>query len=672
MSNTAIPSLEDIVHQKRQREEERARPKFLSKAERAKLAIQRREQQVQEQRARLDTQRQALHLANGQTNNGRENDSSSTRSRSPAISEKTQSSHNITESETTTAASTESADDPDWTIKQRYMGIKPPVKKKRRNADKKFVFDWDTSDDTSASALPNDSHDQLGVFGRGKLGGFDETEIRKTQQHEALIQRLLKGSPEDQRRAHMLIEQQKRKTKKVDWDDVPWYQKPLEAMKPRDWRILKEDFGISVKGDNLPNPLRNWEESSLPEKVQATLKKVKYKEPSAIQRAAIPLLLQRNDIIGIAETGSGKTAAFVIPLVTHISRLPALDDTNMHLGPYAIILAPTRELAQQIQVEASKFSEPLGLRCVAVVGGHAFEEQSFQMSQGAHIVVATPGRLVDCLERRVFVLSQCYFVVMDEADRMVDMGFEEDVNKALTSLPPSGHDDDEAMVAGEDLLRSTRPTRARQTVMFSATLPTRVENLAKRYLNKPIMLTIGTIGQAVDRVEQRVEMIADDAKRRKRLEEILNTNRYAPPIVVFVNLKRNCESLAKALYNMGWRVVTLHGSKSQEQRERAIEQLRNHSADILVATDLAGRGIDIPNVSLVVNYNMAKSIEDYTHRIGRTGRAGKHGTAITFLGPEDTGVYYDLRLMLSKSANSHIPEELRRHEAALARPNIVL
>ncbi|CAB40015.1 Pre-mRNA-splicing ATP-dependent RNA helicase prp28 [Schizosaccharomyces pombe] len=651
----SIPSLEQLVQQKRVKEEKAARPKFLSKAERARLALERRQKEVEEAKAKQNDK--LLDLRKRTFTNHLENNELADDEKKSQVSS-VSSNNSGTESSATDEAFS-------MTIRQRYMGIKPPVvKKRRRNADKKFVFDWDATDDTMKDAETSASPEAtIAVFGRGKLGGFDDQSIRKAKSNSGLIQRLLQGTEQDKARAHELIQLQEKRAKKIDWDDVPWREKPLEAMKPRDWRILKEDYNISIKGDDLPNPLRNWEEAGLPSEMLKVLKKVNYKEPSSIQRAAIPVLLQRKDLIGIAETGSGKTAAFIIPLIIAISKLPPLTESNMHLGPYAVVLAPTRELAQQIQVEGNKFAEPLGFRCVSVVGGHAFEEQSFQMSQGAHIVVATPGRLLDCLERRLFVLSQCTYVVMDEADRMLDMGFEDDVNKILSSLPSSNASEKD----GSILATANSSSSRRQTIMFSATLPPRVANLAKSYLIEPVMLTIGNIGQAVDRVEQRVEMISDDSKKWRRVEEILESNRFSPPIIIFVNLKRNIEAIAKQLNAIGWHAVTLHGSKSQEQRERAIEQLRNKTADILVATDIAGRGIDIPNVSLVLNYNMAKSIEDYTHRIGRTGRAGKSGTAITFLGPEDTDVYYDLRVLLSRSAKAHIPDELRNHEAAFVR-----
>lgn len=507
----------------------------------------------------------------------------------------------------------------------------------------KFNFEWKVEDDTL------DENDPL----------YSLKSAKPTLPNS-------EGAQERERRKREIEQQQRARQKKIDYDDLPWTEKPLNAMKERDWRIFKEDFKILTRGSgNLALPLRSWKESQIPKTILRTLDAISYKEPTPIQRAAIPIALSSRDVIGIAETGSGKTASFVIPLLTYILELPTLNNITKEDGPYAIILAPTRELAQQIEVEAQRFSSPLGFRCVSIVGGHSIEEQAYKLSEGAEIVVATPGRLVDCIERHILVLNQCCYVVMDEADRMIDLGFEEQMTKILQSLPVTN----EKPTNIEN--HATLPAhgmRYRQTMMYTATWPKAIERLAEKYLRDPGIVTIGDTGQATDRVEQRVEIISSEEKRKKRMLQILTGGNFSPPIIIFVNLKRNCDAIAKALNGEGWRAVTMHGGKSQEQRELALSQLRNGLADVLVATDVAGRGIDVPNVSLVLNFQMASSIESYTHRIGRTGRAGKNGVAITFLGKEDEDLYYDLRLMLQKSPASSVPEELRRHEASRARP----
>jgi ATP-dependent RNA helicase DDX23/PRP28 len=449
-----------------------------------------------------------------------------------------------------------------------------------------------------------------------------------------------------------------------------WSEKSLSEMRERDWRIFKEDFGIATKGGAIPNPMRSWGESSLPKRLLDIVDQVGYKEPTPIQRAAIPIALQARDLIGVAVTGSGKTAAFLLPLLVYISDLPPLTEVNKNDGPYALILAPTRELVQQIETEARKFAQPLGFRTVSIVGGHSVEEQVYAMRNGAEIIVATPGRLVDCIERRLLVLSQCCYIIMDEADRMIDLGFEESVNKILDALPVTNEKPDTDDAENAQLMKQYLggKDRYRQTMMYTATMPPVVEKIARRYLRRPATVTIGNAGEAVDTVEQRVEFIPGEDRRKKRLQEILSSDQFPAPIIVFVNIKRNCDAVARDIKHMGWSAVTLHGSKTQEQREAALGSVRSGQTQVLVATDLAGRGIDVPDVSLVVNFNMAMSIESYTHRVGRTGRAGKSGVAITFLGNEDTDVMYDLRQMLSKSSISKVPDELKRHEAAQSRP----
>jgi ATP-dependent RNA helicase DDX23/PRP28 len=252
-------------------------------------------------------------------------------------------------------------------------------------------------------------------------------------------------------------------------------------MTERDWRIFKEDYSISVKGTRVPPPLRKWKESSIPEPILNVIEKVGYKEPTPIQKQAIPIIIENRDIIGIAETGSGKTASFVIPLLCFIKDFPRLDFNNYHLGPYALILAPTRELALQIEREAVKFADAMGFHCVAIVGGHSIESQTKNLLQGAHIIIATPGRLCDVIKRRFMVLSQCLFVVLDEADRMVDLGFETDLNYILDSMPVSNLKPDSDVSEDSEFMKARLMAKNpyRQTVMFSATMPPAVERLAK-------------------------------------------------------------------------------------------------------------------------------------------------------------------------------------------------
>ncbi|KAF2263603.1 pre-mRNA-splicing ATP-dependent RNA helicase PRP28 [Lojkania enalia] len=688
------PSIEDILKVKREQEEAASKPKYLNKAQRERIALERRQQEVEEARRkkiREAAQNRRFYGETGFTNDGASGfdydkpviptgpramraadiptGPASMRQKGdmpppqvPKLGDKRTGKRPSPED----AEAVEAA-----LIRQRYMGAEQnqstfsAKKKRRRTTEKKFNFEWNEEEDTSQDFNPIYAQRvEANFYGRGRLGGYtdDVTEAGARKFIKALEER----DPETGRqRAEAILEMERRRKEEGGRSqlDKHWSEKKLENMRERDWRIFKEDYNIQTKGGSIPNPMRNWEESGLPDKLLRIIDQVGYVEPSPVQRAAIPIALQHRDLIGVAVTGSGKTASFLLPLLVYISRLPPLDSRNRNDGPYAIILAPTRELAQQIEVEARKFASPLGFKTAVLVGGHSIEEQAFSLRDGAEIIIATPGRLLDCIERRVVVLSQCCYVIMDEADRMIDFGFEEPVNKILDALPVSNEKPDTDIA--EDSTAMSRQLY-RQTMMYTATMPIAVERIARKYLRRPATVMIGNIGEAVETVEQRVEYIQGEEKRKKRLQEILTSGEFAPPIIVFVNIKRNCDAVARDIKHMGFNAVTLHGSKTQDQREAALDSLRKGHSDVLVATDLAGRGIDIQDVSLVVNFNMATSIESYTHRIGRTGRAGKTGVAITFWGNEDSDVLqvYDLRQMLQKSQISKVPEDLRKHEAA--------
>ena len=329
-------------------------------------------------------------------------------------------------------------------MKAKYLGEEKEKRKIRKMNDKKFVFDWDKEEDTSVDINPIYNKKQpIQLMGRSKLAGYGSLDKASNEKH--------------------------------------WSLKKLDDMAERDWRIFKEDYTISVKGSNVPHPLRSWKESDIPGPILRVIDQVGYKEPTPIQRQAIPIAMQGRDIIGVAETGSGKTASFVIPMLCFIKDLPLLDQGNSHLGPYALVMAPTRELALQIETEATKFAKEMNLICVSIVGGHSVESQTTNLLRGAHIIIATPGRLRDLLDRRILALAQCVYVVLDEADRMVDLGFEPDLKYILASMPSTNMkpDNDQAEDSGwlTSQLKSQNPFR--QTVMFSATMPPPVEQLAK-------------------------------------------------------------------------------------------------------------------------------------------------------------------------------------------------
>ncbi|KAK3149578.1 hypothetical protein QOZ80_3AG0219380 [Eleusine coracana subsp. coracana] len=557
-------------------------------------------------------------------------------------------------------------------IKEQYLGSKKPKKRVIKPSEKfRFSFDWENTEDTSRdmNALYQSPHEARLLFGRGFLAGIDRREQKKAAAaHEKETRLELRRKAGEEYRPEDDAADKKKAAAADMYDafdmrvDRHWSEKALEEMTERDWRIFREDFNISYKGSRIPRPMRKWGESKLGSELLRAIEKAGYEKPSPIQMAAIPLGLQQRDVIGIAETGSGKTAAFVLPMLSYITRLPPISEENEAEGPYAVVMAPTRELAQQIEEETVKFATYLGIKVVSIVGGQSIEEQGFKIRQGCEIVIATPGRLLDCLERRYAVLNQCNYVVLDEADRMIDMGFEPQVVGVLDAMPSSNlkpENEDEEL----DEKRIYRTT-----YMFSATMPPAVERLARKYLRNPVVVTIGTAGKATDLITQNVIMVKESEKM-PRLQKIL-ADLGDKTAIVFCNTKKTADMRAKDLDKAGFRVTTLHGGKSQDQREISLEGFRNRRFNVLVATDVAGRGIDIPDVAHVINYEMPSSIDTYTHRIGRTGRAGKKGVATSFLTLENTDIFFDLKQMLLQS-NSSVPPELARHEASKFKPGSI-
>uniref|UniRef100_A0AAY4ASP3 Probable ATP-dependent RNA helicase DDX23 n=1 Tax=Denticeps clupeoides TaxID=299321 RepID=A0AAY4ASP3_9TELE len=635
-------SLEELLAKKKAEEEAEAKPKFLSKADRQAEALKRREQEVEERRRLLDEERKKRRvfqdIGRKMLEDPQERERRERRERMERES-------NGNEEDDGRQKIREEKDKGKelQAIKERYLGGTKKRRRTRHLNDRKFVFEWDASEDTSIDYNPiyREKH-QVQLYGRGFIAGIDLKQQKRDQSrfYGDLMEK--RRTIEEKEQEEQRLKKVRKKEAKQRWDDRHWSQKKLDEMTDRDWRIFREDYSITTKGGKIPNPIRNWKEYALPSHIIEVIDKCGYKDPTPIQRQAIPIGLQNRDIIGVAETGSGKTAAFLIPLLVWITTLPKIDRIeDSDQGPYAVILAPTRELAQQIEEETIKFGKPLGIRTVAVIGGISREDQGFRLRMGCEIVIATPGRLIDVLENRYLVLGRCTYVVLDEADRMIDMGFEPDVQKILEYIPVTNQkpDTDEAEDP-EKMMQNfeSGKHKYRQTVMFTATMPPAVERLARSYLRRPAVVYIGSAGKPHERVEQKVL----------------------------------CSSLASFLSVFQYNACTLHGGKGQEQREFALSNLKAGAKDILVATDVAGRGIDIQDVSMVLNYDMAKNIEDYIHRIGRTGRAGKSGVAITFLTKEDSSVFYDLKQAILESPVSTCPPELANHPDAQHKPGTIL
>jgi ATP-dependent RNA helicase RhlE len=347
----------------------------------------------------------------------------------------------------------------------------------------------------------------------------------------------------------------------------------------------------------------SFETIGLCEPLLRALAEAQHITPTEIQRAALPLALVGHDIIGCAQTGSGKTAAFLLPALQSWAQ-------NPQARPQTLILAPTRELAAQIEQALRLYAKHLPIRAVAVYGGASMDRQINALRRGVDILIATPGRLEDLWQRGHVSLPRLERVVLDEADRMLDMGFEPQVRAILD-----------------------RVTRDRQTLLFSATMPPAMERLAARYLRDPRRVEAQPPATLVPTVEQVVHPVAPEQKQALLMRLLGNLD--GDSILVFTRTKRGADRLHRALQRSGHPAERIHGDLTQGQRERALGRFRSGEARLLVATDLAARGLDVPTISHVINYDVPQWAEDYVHRIGRTGRAGRKGMAVTLASRSD-------------------------------------
>ncbi|KFV60361.1 putative ATP-dependent RNA helicase DDX46, partial [Gavia stellata] len=393
--------------------------------------------------------------------------------------------------------------------------------------------------------------------------------------------------------------------------------------------------GITVKGKGCPKPIKTWVQCGISMKILTALKKHGYEKPTPIQTQAIPAIMNGRDLIGIAKTGSGKTIAFLLPMFRHIMDQRALEEGE---GPIAVIMTPTRELALQITKECKKFSKTLGLRVVCVYGGTGISEQIAELKRGAEIIVCTPGRMIDMLAAnngRVTNLRRVTYVVLDEADRMFDMGFEPQVMRIVDNVRPD-----------------------RQTVMFSATFPRAMEALARRILSKPIEVQVGGRSVVCSDVEQHVIVIEEENKFLKLLE-LLGHYQEKGSVIIFVDKQEHADGLLKDLMRASYPCLSLHGGIDQYDRDSIINDFKNGICKLLVATSVAARGLDVKQLMLVVNYSCPNHYEDYVHRAGRTGRAGNKGYAYTFITEDQARYAGDIIKALELSGNP-IPTDLEK------------
>ncbi|KAK6913092.1 DEAD/DEAH box helicase domain, partial [Dillenia turbinata] len=388
---------------------------------------------------------------------------------------------------------------------------------------------------------------------------------------------------------------------------------------------------ITVTGDKVPPPFTSFDATGLPSEILREVHQAGFTAPTPIQAQSWPIALQSRDIVAIAKTGSGKTLGYLIPCFVHLKRC----HNNPQMGPTVLVLSPTRELATQIQDEAVKFGKSSRISCTCLYGGAPKGPQLRDLDRGTDIVVATPGRLNDILEMKRISLRQVSYLVLDEADRMLDMGFEPQIRKIVKEVPAR-----------------------RQTLMYTATWPKEVRKIAADLLVNPVQVNIGNVDELVANksITQHVELLAPMEKHR-RLEQILRSQEPGSKIIIFCSTKRMCDQLAHNLTRQ-FGAVAIHGDKSQGERDHVLSQFRTGRSPVLVATDVAARGLDIKDIRVVVNYDFPTGIEDYVHRIGRTGRAGATGLAYTFFAEQDAKYASDLVKVL-EGADQRVPTEIR-------------
>jgi len=372
--------------------------------------------------------------------------------------------------------------------------------------------------------------------------------------------------------------------------------------------------------------MESFKELTLPPFLQESLQKMNFDKPTPVQALAIPAALEGKDLIASAETGSGKTAAFGIPLLTFLTH---------NTSKTALILTPTRELAEQVSEVIGQLSGGRhDLRFALLIGGVGMDKQVDAIRKGARLFIGTPGRINDHIGQQTLNLSRMGFLVLDEADRMLDMGFAPQLDRMRKWM-----------------------TAPRQTMLFSATIPPDIEKMAALYLKDPIRVTVGTNSRPVERIKQEVLKTTQSRKYDNLVSEI---KRREGTILVFARTQHGVDQLAQKLKGQNTDVTQIHGGMEQEQRRAALDAFKSGQARVLVATDVAARGLDVPNISHVINYDLPYEPEDYIHRIGRTGRAGAEGEALTFLTPEDHELW---AAVLKKLGPSQTPMEAVRGQA---------
>jgi len=381
---------------------------------------------------------------------------------------------------------------------------------------------------------------------------------------------------------------------------------------------LTPDISNELTADTLPMAFAQLQ---LSDPLARAVAEMGYETMTPIQAQAIPVVLQGRDVMGAAQTGTGKTAAFALPLLQRMLKHENASTSPARHPVRALVLLPTRELADQVAEQVRLYGKYTNLRSTVVFGGIDMKPQTAELKKGVEVLVATPGRLLDHIEAKNCVLNQVEYVVLDEADRMLDIGFLPDLQRILSFLP-----------------------KQRTTLLFSATFSPEIKRLANSYLQDPVTIEVARSNATASTVEQHFFSVSDDDKRHA-LHQILR-QRQLKQAFVFVNSKLGCARLARSLEREGLKTTALHGDKSQDERLKALESFKKGEVDLLVCTDVAARGLDIKDVPAVFNFDIPFHAEDYVHRIGRTGRAGQSGLAVTFVSKSDMRLVADIEKLL--------------------------
>ncbi|CAG8549840.1 10005_t:CDS:10 [Paraglomus occultum] len=563
------------------------------------------------------------------------------------------------------------SDSPDLSPDEDYIPY-VPIKRRREKKLQRLVSQRDNRQEQKQSENEEEAEDDYVAGPKAHVSLIDQAvEVKKQKAIEDSAKTDAQKKLEEEKAIMEAVAQRKLLASDRELAKGIIYTEPMKTTwKPpryilekseKDHDNVRQKYHIYVDGEDIPPPIKDFKSMKFPRAILNFLKSKGISKPTPIQLQGLPVALAGRDMIGIAFTGSGKTLAFSLPLVMRAleeeKKLPLVRGE----GPIGMIVCPSRELARQTYDSICSMIEHLildgypKLRTLLCIGGISMADQWHTLADGIHIVVATPGRLMDMLEKKKFNLDLCKYLCLDEADRMIDMGFEDDVRNIMSYF-----------------------TSQRQTVLYSATMPKKIQNFAQSALVKPVIINVGRAGAANLDVIQEVEYVKQEAKVVYLLECLQKT---PPPVLIFAENKNDVDDIHEYLLLKGVEAVAIHGGKtsvfyhkqpgskskysSQEEREFAIRAFKEYKKDVLVASDVASKGLDFADIQHVINYDMPKEIENYVHRIGRTGRSGRTGVATTFINMNcSEQILLDLKHLL-KEAKQRVPPVLEALEDPL-------